>query len=448
MSLPRYPKYKDSGVEWLGEVPEHWQVQRLKQVCMAFPSNVDKKSHEGEQSVLLCNYTDVYYNERITADLQFMAASASQDQIEKFALRAGDTLITKDSETADDIAVSSYVPDDLPGVVCGYHLSIVRPGAAACGGFVKRLFDSAYSKATVAVKANGLTRVGLSQYDIDNIEWPWPPAEEQTTIAAFLDRETSKIDALIAQQQLLVELLKEKRQAVISRAVTKGLKPDAPMRPSGIGWLGEVPAHWATGSLRHFATMSTGSTPDRSNPAYWGGQIPWVKTGEINYTAIVETEESITQEGAESCAVRLAPPGTLLMALYGQGATRGRVAILKIAATYNQACAAIQPHETLDARFLQCFLTMAYPVLRGIGNETTQMNLNLEFVQRLGVVVPPIDEQMAIVDYLDRDFIRFQELSTAADKSVQLLQNRRSALISAAVTGQIDVRKSETVVPT
>jgi type I restriction enzyme S subunit len=110
MSLSAYPNYKDSGVEWLGEVPGHWEVKRLKQACHVFPSNVDKKSHEGETPVLLCNYTDVYYNETITEHMNFMVATASADQIAKFTLRSGDTIITKDSETADDIAIAAHVP--------------------------------------------------------------------------------------------------------------------------------------------------------------------------------------------------------------------------------------------------------------------------------------------------------------------------------------------------
>jgi type I restriction enzyme S subunit len=213
MSFPRYPAYKPSGVEWLGEVPEHWDVLRLKQLCNVFPSNVDKKSVEGEASIRLCNYTDVYYNDYVTHELAFMVATATEEQVEKFSLKAGDTIITKDSETADDIAIAAYVPQDLSGVICGYHLSIVRPKAAIIGSFVKRLFDSVYVKSLMAVRANGLTRVGLSQYAIDNVELPLPPKEDQACIAAFLDRETAKIDALIAEQQRLIELLQEKRQA-------------------------------------------------------------------------------------------------------------------------------------------------------------------------------------------------------------------------------------------
>ncbi|MFM9901931.1 MAG: restriction endonuclease subunit S [Polaromonas sp.] len=256
MSFPRYPIYKDSGVEWLGEVPGHWEVKRLKQVCHVFPSNVDKKSYDGETPVLLCNYTDVYYNETITAGMEFMAATASTDQIAKFTLRGGDTIITKDSETADDIAIAAYVPEDLPGVICGYHLSMVRPLPKADGAFIKRFFDSLYAKSCFAVLANGLTRVGLGQYALDNVALAFPPRSEQTQIAVFLDRETAKIDGLVAEQRRLMALLKEKRQAVISHAVTRGLNPHARMKPSGVEWLGEVPAHWEVGPLKRYWSVT------------------------------------------------------------------------------------------------------------------------------------------------------------------------------------------------
>lgn len=244
MSFPKYEKYKDSGVEWLGEVPAHWEVKRLKHVCDVFPSNVDKKHYDDEELVKLCNYTDVYYNDLITADMELMIATASPDQIKKFTLRAGDTIITKDSETADDIAIAAYVPFDMPGVICGYHLSMVRPRKNVKGAFIKRLFDSVYTKSRCATLANGLTRVGLGQYALDNIVLPFPSPEEQVVISEFIDRETAKIDELVAEQQRLIELLKEKRQAVISHTVTRGLNPNVKLKPSEIEWLGDVPEHW------------------------------------------------------------------------------------------------------------------------------------------------------------------------------------------------------------
>jgi type I restriction enzyme S subunit len=211
---------KDSGVEWLGEVPEHWDVKRLKEVCEIFPSNVDKKTYENEMPVLLCNYTDVYYNEKITSQIDFMVATASAEQVKKFTLREGDTIITKDSETADDIAIAAYVPQNMPGVICGYHLSMIRPREATCGAFMKRLFDSVYVKSCCAVYANGLTRVGLGQYALDNLEMPFPPKTEQAAIAAFLDQETAKLDTLTAEAKTAITLLQERRTALISAAVT------------------------------------------------------------------------------------------------------------------------------------------------------------------------------------------------------------------------------------
>ena len=440
MSFPRYPAYKDSGVEWLGEVPEHWEVDDLKHRCLAFPSNVDKKSYDDEASVRLCNYIDVYYNDVITSAMEFMSATASPQQIATFSLRAGDTIITKDSETADDIGISAFVPDDLPGVVCGYHLTMIRPRCDVSGAFVKRLFDAKTTKAKLEVSANGLTRVGLGQYAIDNLTFAWPPLAEQAAIATFLDCETAKIDALVAEQEKLIELLKEKRQAVISHAVTKGLDPSVPMKDSGVEWLGEVPAHWAVASLGYLSKIDTGSTPDRSIPAYWDRDVPWVKTGEVDWTPIHGTEEYISLEGLKNSACKVAPPGTLLMAMYGQGMTRGRAALLAINSAYNQACAGIQFGARVASDFALFYFMAAYAFIRDSGNETSQMNLSVGIISKFRLPVPPRAEQDAIVQYLRLALKKHVRLEDEARSAIVFLQERRSALISAAVTGQIDVR--------
>jgi type I restriction enzyme S subunit len=287
MSLPRYEKYKDSGVEWLDEVPKHWEVRRLKYKTNIFPSNVDKKSYDDGISIKLCNYTNVYYSSSIKFDMDFMSATATEQQIRKFTLKAGDTIITKDSESSDDIAISAYVPETLEGVICGYHLSIVRPKANVCGAFIKYLFDSRYAKSKFAVLANGLTRVGLGQYQLDNIDMPFPSVHEQKKIAYFLDQEITKIDDLIQESSNLIALLKEKRQALISHAVTKGLNPNVPMKDSGIEWLGEVPEHWEVGAIKRYFTFLNNrrvplSSEERGNKngnfPYYGasGIIDWV----------------------------------------------------------------------------------------------------------------------------------------------------------------------------
>ena len=438
MSFSKYPKYKASGVEWLGDVPEGWDVGRLKRVCHVFPSNVDKKSYDGETQVLLCNYTDVYYHDTIVAGSDFMAATATTAQIAQFTLRAGDTIITKDSETADDIAIAAYVPADLPGVICGYHLSMIRPTRAAHGAFVKRLFDSTYVKSCVAVRANGLTRVGLGQYEIDNLDLPFPPLSEQLAIAAFLDRETAKIDELVNAQARLIELLKEKRQAVISNAVTKGLNPHAPMKPSGVEWLGDVPEHWEVVRLR------------------WLCEIKKRIAGQLGYDVL-----SITQQGLRVRDIT-SNDGQLSMdyskyqmveigdfAMNHMDLLTGYVdlASMRGVTSPDYRVFSIRDATACRSSYILFLFQMGYRnrIFYAYGQGSSQLGrwrMPTEAFKDLSFPLPPLPEQLAIAAFLDRETARIDTLTAEAQRAIDLLQERRSALISAAVTGQIDIRNT------
>lgn len=240
----RYPAYKDSGVKWIGEVPDHWKVKRLRHVGTFSNSNVDKKSYDDQESVHLCNYTDVYYNEFITAELPFMQATASLGEIEAFSLKRGDVLITKDSEDPSDIGIPALVAEELPGVVCGYHLTCIRTPDAETSRFLHRSLQSHPTKSHFFVEAPGITRYGLGQDAIGNLPICLPPPEHRPALVDWIDRETARIDALIAKKTRFIELLKEKRQALITKAVTKGLDPSVKMKDSGVEWIGKVPEHW------------------------------------------------------------------------------------------------------------------------------------------------------------------------------------------------------------
>ena len=163
-----YPVYKDSGIEWIGEVPESWTVIRLKYISNVKLSNVDKKSVEGQQEVILCNYTDVYYNEYITDKITFMKATATEEQVENFAIKEGDVIITKDSETPDDIAVPAYVAMDFNCVICGYHLSHIRPDKHTNGNYLFRSFQAQQFQSQFEMNANGITRYGIGKATISN----------------------------------------------------------------------------------------------------------------------------------------------------------------------------------------------------------------------------------------------------------------------------------------
>ncbi len=204
----------------IGPYPAHWVTCRLKDVATVTPSNVDKKSYEDGIPVLLCNYVDVYRNDFITSDLEFLQATATPTELVKFQLKAGWVIITKDSESAEDIGVSTFVPADMEGVVCGYHLSIIQARGQNDGLFLKWFFDSTTTKAFMSERSNGLTRMALGQGAISSLPMVLPPISEQSEIATFIQRKTAGIDRLIDLTSQTILKLKERRQALISAAVT------------------------------------------------------------------------------------------------------------------------------------------------------------------------------------------------------------------------------------
>ncbi|MCG8330157.1 MAG: restriction endonuclease subunit S [Chitinophagales bacterium] len=213
-------KMKDSGVEWLGEIPENWEVKKLKYVANCFPSNVDKHSRPNEKRVRLCNYTDVYYNDFILDDMDLMIATASDDQIEKCTLLKGDVIITKDSETADDIAVPAYVKEDLTNVVCGYHLSVLRAKHKIIGEYLFRVLMANSINPQFEVNAKGVTRVGLGTYPLNNAKVPIPPHREQVNIVNLINEESKKVSTTISLIEKEITLAQEYKTSLIAEAVT------------------------------------------------------------------------------------------------------------------------------------------------------------------------------------------------------------------------------------
>jgi type I restriction enzyme, S subunit len=212
-------KMKPSGVDWLGDIPEHWDVRRLRTVAFVRPSGVDKNIIDGEIPVRLCNYVDVYKNERIINSIEFMNGTATQEEIDKFQLKEGDVLITKDSEMWNDIAVPAYVPKTLSGVICAYHLAVVRP-LNMNGEFLFRAFLAEYVADQFRVTANGVTRYGLSQGAIKDAWFPIPPKEEQSEIVDYINDNVSKIHLAIEKANKEIELIQEYRTRLISDVVT------------------------------------------------------------------------------------------------------------------------------------------------------------------------------------------------------------------------------------
>jgi len=212
---------KPSGVPWLGGVPASWSVLRVKEVATVLPSNIDKLTVEGEQPVSLCNYVDVYKNDKITADIEFMPATATDEQIRKLSLTKGDVVLTKDSESPWDIAVPTYIAEDIPNLACGYHLAKLAPNEYLIrGDFLCWSLKAFPVSVHFSLAASGITRYGLSIANISDGNIPVPSLTEQQAIASYLDTETTRIDKLLAHVQDEIKLLQELRAATITDAVT------------------------------------------------------------------------------------------------------------------------------------------------------------------------------------------------------------------------------------
>ena len=431
-------------LDWIDTLPDEWQVKPLRAVADSMVSNVDKLVSDDEPPVRLCNYTDVYHNEFITPDLSLMHATASAQEIERFGVSVGDVLVTKDSESWDDIGVPALVVETADDIVCGYHLALLRPRKNTIhGAFLFRCLQARPVQIQLELAANGVTRFGLPKSGIRDACVPVPPLPQQHAIADYLDRETARLDALLAEKERLLKLLAEKRQALITRAVTHGLDPDAPMRDSGIPWLGEIPAHWEVWKLGHVASIGNGSTPNRNNAAYWtGGAIPWLNSSVVNQSEVTGADQFVTALAVQECHLPQVKAGSILIAITGQGKTRGRAVVLSIDSTINQHLAFIQPERSrLRPWFLRWTLFAAYDFLRNISDDAggTKGALTCEQVANLRVPIPPLDEQAVILDHIAAFAERFDLLRTAAESTISIIKERRAALITAAVTGQIDV---------
>lgn len=432
-------------MDWVGDVPEHWEVHRLKHIASVQFSSVDKHTKEDETPVRLCNYVDVYYNDFIKDGIDFMAATATRSEIDRFHLRHGDVLITKDSEAWDDIAVPAYVAEEFDGVLCGYHLAHIRPDLRkVLGEYLFRAFRSRGVNDQFRVAANGITRFGLGKYWLDNGLFPVPPLDEQKALAEFLDRETARIDALIEKKRRQIELLQEKRSALISHAVTKGLDPNAPMKDSGIEWLGKVPTHWDVLRLKRIACIGNGSTPSRENIEYWtNGSFPWLNSSVVNQVQVMEGSDFVTDLALRECHLPCLSPPTVVVGITGEGKTRGMATVVEIECTINQHLAFIKPKDgAANAAYVRNLFLPLYDFLRreSSGGGSTKGAITCEQLANLKIPCPPVHEQTEIVDRIDREASQTDTLLARVQRSIDLLREHRSALISAAVTGKIDVR--------
>lgn len=424
----RYPAFKDSGIEWLGAIPANWGVRRLTDVANlvnGFP--FDSKLFDRSHGIPLVRIRDLF---NTTTEVNW-----SGDPVSEAGIRDGDILIGMDGDFS--VAWWAQGPALLNQRLCclrARSVYISQRYIFYCLPFpLKALNDVTYAT----------TVKHLSSLDVLKFRLPIPSHDEQRGIAAFLDRETARIDGLVKRKERLIELLQEKRIALVTRAVTRGLDPNDSMQESGVEWLGEIPAHWELKRVKWVAQLESGHTPDKKVDAYWkDGDVPWVSlndTGHLkNKDYISETEYYTNELGLKNSSARLLPPRSVV---FSRDATIGLCAITERTMAVSQHFIAwICGEEIIPEYLLRVFDAMQNELER-LTMGATLRTIGMPEVKTLTTPVPPVDEQEIIVNHIRQECLRLDLLIAKIRQAINHLKEFRTALISAAVTGKIDVRE-------
>lgn len=428
------------------DLPAHWDEKRLgflaKEHKAAFvdgPFGSDLKTSDYKDSgVPLIQLNNIRDSKHVMRNMKFVTEEKKKKLTRHIALPC-DVVIAK---MADPVARAAVVTSEYPEYVIVADCVKLTPNTNLVDlAYLVWAINSDVVRINAELVSTGTTRIRINLSELKKLKIPYPTFSEQKAISNFLDHETAKIDTLIDKQQQLIKLLKEKRQAVISHAVTKGLNPDAPMKDSGVEWLGEVPEHWVVNKFGYISQVVRGGSPrPAGDPTLFNGDYsPWVTVAEItkdDEIYLTETETFLTKKGSEQCRVFLS--GTLLLS--NSGATLGVPAILKIDANANDGVVGFENLQ-LNSEFAYFYLsTLTEDLRERIKQGSGQPNLNTDIVKDISVPVPPWDEVGQIVSSIKKLREDYSKLIAKATSAIKLMQERRTALISAAVTGKIDVR--------
>jgi type I restriction enzyme S subunit len=444
VSLPPYPKYKGSGLAWMGQVPEHWNVNRLKLIASVQGGIAKGKDTAGQETVRLpylrvANVQDGYLDLTEIATMEI-----SDNEIGRYLLQTGDVLMNEGGDF-DKLGRGYIWRGEIAPCSHQNHVFAVRPYRVS-PEWLNAITGSAYAQFYFKTRSKQSTNLAsISSTNLMELPVILPPAKDQETILRFLDRETAKIEALIGEQQRLIELLKEKRQAVISHAVTKGLSLVAPMKDSGVEWLGTVPKHWNVSRLgfESWVRARLGWKGLKAEEYVEDGYVllstPNIKGAAIDFENVNYINEHRYEESPE---IRLCV-GDVLLAK--DGSTLGTVNLVRCLprpSTVNSSIAVITPGDRLEGAFLYYLFETSYMenTIQRIKGGMGVPHLFQEDLNKFFIPLPPVSEQQKIAGLLDHETAKFDALVAEAERGIMLLQERRTALISAAVTGKIDQR--------
>ncbi|MDM1262540.1 restriction endonuclease subunit S [Acinetobacter indicus] len=437
----KYAEYKDSGIEWADKLPAHWNSVHLKWISTIYAGGTPSKTIESywENGTVPWINSGAVNQTYILEPSTYITKTAYENSSAKWIPKKALVMALAGQGKTKGMVAQLGID-----TTCNQSMGAIIPNDLSYARYLFWWITSNYQN--IRNMAGGDLRDGLNLEHLGNMNCPLPTYEETQKIANFLDHETAKIDTLIAKQEKLIELLKEKRQAVISHAVTKGLNTDVAMKDSGVEWLGQVPEHWSVAKIKHLSKIiSKGTTPTTMGGDFVFEGIRFLKAENIGKKPIVNSspEFFITENvDAQLARSRLQEHDVLVIIA---GATTGLSSVLQkelLPANTNQAVSFIRPKETEYAKWISYWLSthFAQSLIWMGAVQAAQPNLSMENLGNIDITLPSVEEIKTTLDFIDTVLLKIDDLIEKNIKAIDFMQERRTALISSAVTGKIDVR--------
>lgn len=422
--MQRYESYKSSGLNWLGDIPAHWNLKKSK---FLWREKEDRSLLGDEELLSVSQYSGVVPR----------AEDSRSESLEDYKrCEKNDLVINIMLAWMSGLGVSKHSGIVSPSYCVYRQLEAHNPS------YFDYLYRTPQYLAEFARRSKGVVPSRWRMYteDFGQVLSLLPPREEQDRIVAFLDQKAAEIDDAIAKKERLIELLQEQKAVLVRYSVTRGIDHNVQMQNSGINWIGQIPEGWALSSIGLYARVSNGSTPSRDNSSYWlDGAIPWLSSGSVNDYNIFEPSEYITERAYKNTSLRIYHPGTVVIGIVGQGKTRGTSALMRISACINQNMAAIEPNSKLDPEFLHLYLVGYYDQIRGGGQGSNQEALNCDSVKKFPLLIPPISEQKLIVSHVNCETKKIDSSIRIASTQIDHLQELRRILVADCVIGKMKI---------
>ena len=430
-------KMKESGIDWIGQIPQEWEVSKLEHYVDIFgrigfrgyTTNDIVNEGEGVISFSPSNIIDYSVIDKNNTYISWSKYNESPE----IQIKIGDVLYVKTGSSYGKTGIVNKLSNKA---TINPQLVVLKPKKYTDSRLINYFLNSSVGKEQSELIVGGSTIPTITQESIKKMIFPKMSFEEQQKIADFLDKKTAQLDKIKALLEEQIQKLKDYRASLIYETVTKGLDKTVPMKDSGIDWIGQVPQGWGVGKVKYFSQISAGATPDRNNSLFWNGNINWMSSGEVNQGIVKHTSETITDLALKRTSTKLLPNGTVMLALNGQGKTKGTAAVLAIESASNQSLASfIVDNKILNNMYLYYFFVANYYNIRGLKGEDRD-GLNLQLVSNIVIPLFELEKQQKIVDFLDKKTVQIDKLIQIKNEQIDNINKQRQTLIYDYVTGK------------